>query len=87
MAPRFPPPHGGEHRPGHQVKAPDVGAHGGVPLLQRQLLERLGDEHPGIVHQHIGIAQRSSQVVHRPLRLIGVADVGGRTCSFYALAG
>ncbi len=47
-----------------------------VPLLQRQLLERPGDENAGVVHQHADVAQGLGDGLHHPGDRFGLTHVG-----------
>jgi hypothetical protein len=61
MAPLFTRAHGRQHLAGHQVEAPQVGRHCGIPVFDRQLFERLEQCDAGIVYQDIDRSQFLNQ--------------------------
>lgn len=56
-------------------RAGQVHADNPIPLLQAQLLGRLGDVDPGVVHEHIERARRLERQVAQRLHLLRVGDV------------
>lgn len=65
------PAHHGQHRPGDVHRAKEVGLDLPAELLRADLLEEAGDEVPGVVHEHIDVAEP----LHGSLR--GGLSVGG----------
>ena len=72
------PAHRRQNGPGHEEEAPDVGGHGGVPVLERQLLERPGDQHAGVVDEDPDLADGGGDLLDGPGGFGRVADVGRR---------
>jgi hypothetical protein len=69
------PAHGGKYRAGHEEEAPEVGRHGRVPLLEREVPEGTGDQHPRVVDQHPDLAEGSHDPLHRSGRLHRIAHI------------